>query len=456
MIKKYLIFLASSAALLLLLTSCGGSGTKIQGISEADIGADSTLMNLKMALDNNPENPSNYTELAVYLEDHGYDEGAIDIYRQGLEKWPNNNEFLYNLGRLQIKNGKEIDGYKNFRKVMSSVDAMSYVEKIGPYFMDVYVLQPVVYSSSDEAYPTVDSAKTYLYYQSNANGNWDIYRVPITGGTPEQLTTEESNEENPAISPDGKTLILVSDKDDERPVPYNQKLRDIYRYDIEKHKYINLTENFSNDYMPKFDKTGEEMVFVSERNDLREDATFIDKYSNIFSMEPSGKFQVSLTKGNYFDANPTYSVNKEVVYFDSNRKSQYQNIFKTNIETKEIEEILPEGEYNNFGPSVNADNTKMIYVSDRDGNYELYMYDFKAHKEERLTSSDAEDLNPIFIPNTNKILFHSNRSGSFDIYLLDLNSKNVTPTPYDILSQIDNKLITMGGTSQTGQQQDGE
>ena len=108
-----------------------------------------------------------------------------------------------------------------------------------------------------------------------------------------------------------------------------------------------------------------------------------------------------------------------------------------------MQSILPFGSWNNFSPYTNTGDTSMVYVSDRDGNYELYLYNFRTYTEERLTSSDAEDLHPIFIPNTNKVLFHSNRSGSYDIYMLDLDSKNVSPTPYSILTRIEERITML-------------
>ena len=441
---KFISFFIST---LILLVSCGGGGTKISGVTDDQISSDPQLSQYVTAIEEHPENSYNYLNLSSYLEEQGNEKGAMGALEQGLTTMSGNNEMLYNLGRLQLKNEKEYNGYQNFRKVMGSVEAASYVDRIGPYFLGVYSLMPVVFSSSDEAYPTVDSSGTYVYYQSNQYGNWDIFRIALSGGTPERLTDFETNEENPAVAPDGSFLILVSDKDDARPVPYQQKLRDVYYFDIQERSFLNLTENFSNDYMPKMCKFGKDVTFVSERNDLREDVIFVEKFSNVFMMEPKGKFQIALTKGNYFDSNPSISCSRRYLYFDSNRRSEYQNIYRIEIETKNMKSILPDGSWNNFAPITNTGDTKMVYVSDRDGNYELYLYDYQEATEERLTSSDAEDLNPVFIPNQDKILFHSNRSGSYDIYLLDLASKNVSPTPYDILSKIENKLIMLGGST---------
>lgn len=46
----------------------------------------------------------------------------------------------------------------------------------------------------------------WLYYSSDLRGNSDIYRLALTGGEPEQLTTDPAEEFAPDLSPDGATF----------------------------------------------------------------------------------------------------------------------------------------------------------------------------------------------------------------------------------------------------------
>ena len=50
----------------------------------------------------------------------------------------------------------------------------------------------------------------WLLYVSNLRGNFDIWRISITGGTPERLTDHPANEFAPSLSPDGREVTYHS------------------------------------------------------------------------------------------------------------------------------------------------------------------------------------------------------------------------------------------------------
>jgi Tol biopolymer transport system component len=50
----------------------------------------------------------------------------------------------------------------------------------------------------------------WLVYDSNLNGNADVYRMPIGGGEPERLTTDPSDDFFPSLSPDGREVAFHS------------------------------------------------------------------------------------------------------------------------------------------------------------------------------------------------------------------------------------------------------
>ena len=50
----------------------------------------------------------------------------------------------------------------------------------------------------------------WLYFDSDRSGNADIYRMPVGGGEPEQLTTDPADDFSPAVSPDGRWVAFHS------------------------------------------------------------------------------------------------------------------------------------------------------------------------------------------------------------------------------------------------------
>lgn len=64
-------------------------------------------------------------------------------------------------------------------------------------------------------------------------------------------------------------------------------------------------------------------------------------------------------------------------------------------------------------------NGRIAFVSDRDGNYEIYSMKPDGSDVLRLTNDSADDWNPAWSPDGNKIAFASTRSGNFDVWVMN-------------------------------------
>jgi len=64
--------------------------------------------------------------------------------------------------------------------------------------------------------------------------------------------------------------------------------------------------------------------------------------------------------------------------------------------------------------------SKIIFISNRDGNDELYMMDYDGHNQTRLTFNNIRDYMPAWSTDSNKIAFTSYRIVNAGLYLLDL------------------------------------
>lgn len=95
------------------------------------------------------------------------------------------------------------------------------------------------------------------------------------------------------------------------------------------------------------------------------------------------------------------------------------------------ERVLTQSKGDDRHPWWSPDGQRLVFESNRDGDWELFIIDKDGNHEEQLTTNSFEDRNPGWHPNGTQIIFESNRQGRFGLYLLDLNDRSVEPLLLD-------------------------
>ena len=67
---------------------------------------------------------------------------------------------------------------------------------------------------------------------------------------------------------------------------------------------------------------------------------------------------------------------------------------------------------------------QIAFVSDRDGNPEIYVMDIDGKNQQRLTNNPNDDWNPSWSPDGKRIVFSSERDGSREICVMDADGGN--------------------------------
>jgi hypothetical protein len=70
------------------------------------------------------------------------------------------------------------------------------------------------------------------------------------------------------------------------------------------------------------------------------------------------------------------------------------------------------------------DGSQIVFVSNRDGNFEIYVMDADGTNQTRLTNDAASDDRATWSPDGSQIAFESNRDGNFEIYVMDADGTN--------------------------------
>lgn len=96
-----------------------------------------------------------------------------------------------------------------------------------------------------------------LVFQSDREGGWDIYRMKADGTDVVRLTDDPAADQNPAWSPDGRTIAFSSERTGEG---------DIYTMDADGGSLRRITDHPAYEGAPRFAPDGESLVFEAERD----------------------------------------------------------------------------------------------------------------------------------------------------------------------------------------------
>jgi len=83
--------------------------------------------------------------------------------------------------------------------------------------------------------------------------------------------------------------------------------------------------------------------------------------------------------------------------------------------------------FSNTDPDYSPDGKTIVFVSNRDGDEELYLYDITSGELVQLTTNTESDFFPSYAPNGKDIVFVSNRDDPYkwEIYKIGIESKRV-------------------------------
>ena len=120
---------------------------------------------------------------------------------------------------------------------------------------------------------------------------------------------------------------------------------------------------------------------------------------------------------------------KEVRRWAAENSKEQEPVYSAVI-SGEIVLSLAGGSFPSAGPSPPAQTSvakgKIAFVSERDGNPEIYAMDADGTTETRLTNNLAGDQGPSWSPDGSRIAFTSYRDGNWEVYVMNCDGTNQT------------------------------
>ena len=142
-------------------------------------------------------------------------------------------------------------------------------------------VQRVTDSNADQVAPSWSADGQTLVYQSNADGNWELYFIQLSDGRPQRLTDTPEAEEDPSLSPDGRWVLCTV----HAPSLDADPPRDILLLSRDGHQRRILASHGADDWYPRFTPDGTAVVFVSDRLDERNSVADEERLCALFRVE---------------------------------------------------------------------------------------------------------------------------------------------------------------------------
>jgi len=302
-----------------------------------------------------------------------------------------------------------------------------------------------------------------IAFMSDRDGNWDIYIMDRDGNNVQNLTNSPAREGIPIHAAGQDKLIFASDQ--------GGPTLDVFTIDLDGNNANNITQTPDSNEIPiSWSPDGNYVVFASDRDGAsqiflvessgagllnltqRDAAQSFDDWSgetNQFILTtasatgPSltitnldGDTRQAVTDGSYPAGGGHWSPDgQKVAYMAIGPEGSALDIFVSDVSGGEAVNLTQSASNDSF-PRWSPDGTKIAFVSDRDGNSEIYVMDADGSNQTNLTNSPGQESvqgDYAWSPDGTQILFHSNRDDNdVEIYVMDAdgsNQVNLSHTP---------------------------
>ncbi len=236
----------------------------------------------------------------------------------------------------------------------------------------------------------------FLAFQSDREGNWEIYLGDRLGGPTVNLTNDPAEDRAPAFSADGRYLAFESHRDGNW---------EIYIIELESGDVRRVTNHLAYDGAPAWSPDGRYLAFESYRDGNLEIYTLdlITGTLRRLTDDPAGDYAPAWSPDGRWIAFTTWREGNKEIYLMGARGGDQRN--------------LTQHEGDDEYPAWSPDGQRLAFVSWRDGKGEVYTLDVDGGEVARLTHNDLLDTAPDWSPDGREVVFSSyDRGESFEVY----------------------------------------
>ena len=253
------------------------------------------------------------------------------------------------------------------------------------------------------------AAEGLIAFYSERDGNAEIYTMSPEGGDQVRLTFNAFEDSAPALSPDGRQIAFISDRDDSQPgACFPHCTYQLYLINVDGSGERRLVETELTTHHPDWHPDGTRLSFDTEFN-LEGDTYLVSA--------GGGDPELLIEDGFWADWSPDGSQ----IAFASNREGNLE-LYVANADGGNRQRLTGSEDWELF-PAWSPDGAEIAYFGCDPGcrpdRQDLYVMGAVGGQVRRLTGSPSTvDEDPAWSPDGQWIAFQSDRDRNYEIYLV--------------------------------------
>lgn len=159
---------------------------------------------------------------------------------------------------------------------------------------------------------------------------------------------------------------------------------------------------------------------VELQSDFKNDRELRELVAGLLEIEPYPSSAIPMRRMNQFKG--AFSPEGELIAVAASQQD-LANIYLSKLDGSGLSRIVHGGM--NTDPDFSPDGDYIVYVSNRDGDEELYLYHLGTKEIRQLTDNSAQDFAPAFAPDRKEVVFVSNVDNPYkwEIYAINIENK---------------------------------
>jgi WD40 repeat protein len=251
----------------------------------------------------------------------------------------------------------------------------------------------------DAALEALAPEEGHIVFVSDADGNPEIYSISTNGTQANRLTNNEADDTSPKWSPDGERIAFVSTRDGNP---------EIYVMNADGSGLTRVTDDPANDLTPAWSPNGESLVFSSDRDGNHE----------IYVRDLNTEEETRLTDDPANDIHPDWSSNGNVIIYKTTQHGSIR-ICILDVDTHETSIVSVKNPAADNHPAFSGSGERFLYeTSLLQGGIGIAVSELDARNNLEIVEKVGFNMWPTWSPDDEQIAFVSDRNGQIDIYVI--------------------------------------